>query len=108
MDLRQSDLWAKYLEELGWQVHALTSNSFAYSKKVPLLGKVVKIPRVTLPLPLKQIETLVAQGAIFFVKIEPTIETNEANLENIFSLLKNSGFTHDRWPLSPTRTIKVD
>ena len=107
-DVRQSDLWVKYLEELGWQAHVLTSNSLAYSKKIPLLGKVVKIPRVPLPLPLKQIGTLAKEPDVFFIKLEPAIQTNESNLGNILSLLKNSGFRGDRWPLSPTRTIKID
>ena len=108
MDIRQSDLWAKYLQELGWQAHSLTSNSFAYSKKIPLLGKVVKIPRVALPLPLKQIGALAKEPNVFFIKLEPAIQTNESNLGNILSLLKNSGLRGDRWPLSPTRTIKID
>ena len=107
-DIRQSNLWAKYLEGLGWQAHLLTSNSFAYSKKIPLLGRVVKIPRVTLPLPLKQIDAIAAENDVFFIKLEPAIQTNEANLGNILSLLKNSGLRGDRWPLSPTRTIKID
>ena len=75
-DIRQSSLWAKYLEELGWQAHSLTSNSFAYSKKIPLLGKVVKIPRVTLPLSLKQIEALAKESDVFFIKLDPPIQTN--------------------------------
>ena len=107
-DIRQSDLWGKYLEELGWQSHQLTSTSFAYSKKIPLIGTIMKIPRVSLPIPLKQIEDLTKKINPFFTKLEPSIETNENNLEKIFNLLKKVGFEKDRWSLSPTTTIKID
>ncbi|MEX0622126.1 MAG: peptidoglycan bridge formation glycyltransferase FemA/FemB family protein [Candidatus Woykebacteria bacterium] len=108
MDIRQSSLWAKYLEELGWQTHPLTPTSFAYSKKIPVMGTIVKIPRVPLPLPLKQIDAVVKENNVFFVKLEPAIETKQSKLDNILSLIENSGFRGDRWPLSPTRTIKID
>ncbi|OGY25511.1 MAG: hypothetical protein A2Z11_03735 [Candidatus Woykebacteria bacterium RBG_16_43_9] len=107
-DIRQSQLWSKYLEELGWETEKLTSDSFAYRKKVPILGTIIKIPRVTLPLPLKQIDELTKRRDVFFTKLETTIETGQSNLENILSLLKTNGFAADRWALSPTRTIQID
>lgn len=108
MDIRQSSLWGKYLEELGWHSHQLTSTSFAYSKKIPLIGTIVKIPRISFPIPLKQIESLVKEIDPFFTKLEPSIQTNEKNLEKILALIKRSGFTKDNWSLSPTRTIQID
>ncbi len=107
-DIRQSGLWGNYLEELGWVSHKLTSTSFAYSKKVPLIGTIMKIPRIALPIPLKQIEDLTKKIDPFFTKLEPSIQTNEKNLEKILALLKNSGFAKDNWSLSPTKTIQID
>jgi lipid II:glycine glycyltransferase (peptidoglycan interpeptide bridge formation enzyme) len=108
MDIRQSSLWAKYLEELGWQAYQLTSDSFAFSKKIPFFGTIIKIPRVPLPLPLKQIEILASEKDVFLIKLEPLIESGEPNLGNVLSLLKTGGYLQDRWALSPTRTIQID
>ncbi|MCH7541167.1 peptidoglycan bridge formation glycyltransferase FemA/FemB family protein [Patescibacteria group bacterium] len=108
MDVRQSNLWAKYLEELGWRSSELRRGYFAYFRKIPLLGTLIKIPRAPLPIPLKEIEALAQNQNSFFLKIEPTVETNENSAKSILSLLNNYGFTQDRWALSPTRTIKIN
>jgi len=107
-DIRQSDLWAKYLEELGWQAVELTSNFFVYFRPIPFLGATIKIPRALLPIPFKEIGQLAADKNAFFVKLEPKIETAESNVNNIISLLKTNGYTNDRWALNPTHTIQID
>ena len=107
-DVRQSDLWGKYLEELGWQTAQLIPGYFAYSRKIPFLGTIVKIPRAVFPIPFKEIEGLIQKANVFLLKLEPSIETSVERLENILSLIHNNGFALDRWSLSPTRTIKID
>lgn len=107
-DIRQSSLWAKYLEELGWQAIELTSNFFAYFKQIPFLGTIIKIPRAALPIPFKEIDKLAATKNAFFVKLEPKIETSESNVNNILSLLKTGGYQIDRWSLNPTTTSQID
>jgi len=108
MDIRQSDLWAKYLEELGWETEKLTSDISAYTRRIPFFGKTVKIPRAQLPLPLSQINKLLQGNDAFLVKLDPAIETNTPNLGSILNLLKKAGFAKDNWSLTPTKTVLLD
>jgi lipid II:glycine glycyltransferase (peptidoglycan interpeptide bridge formation enzyme) len=106
--IRQSDFWAKYLQELGWQAKRLDSNLFAYVKKIPFLGSLIKIPRAPLPLPFKKIDELASSENAIFVKLEPAIETKNITAASTLNLLKGYGFAQDRWSLNPTKTIVVD
>jgi lipid II:glycine glycyltransferase (peptidoglycan interpeptide bridge formation enzyme) len=108
VDIRQSNLWAKYLEELGWQTVALTPNFFVYLKKIPFLGATIKIPRAVLPIPFKDLDKLATDKNAFFVKLEPKVETSESSVKNIASLLKTNGYESDRWAFNPLRTIQID
>ncbi|OGY26624.1 MAG: hypothetical protein A2Z24_02275 [Candidatus Woykebacteria bacterium RBG_16_44_10] len=108
VDIRQSDLWAKYLQELGWQAEKLNPNLFAYVKKIPIFGSLIKVPRVPLPLPFKEIDQLAASENAIFVKFEPAIEMKDPAANKTLSLLKAHGFWQERWSLSPTKTIFVD
>ena len=107
-DIRQSGLWAKYLAELGWQAVELKSGIFAYIKAIPCLGPAIKIPRLNLPIPFKEIDALAREQNAFFVKLEPAIETADPGADKITSLLKTNGFRQDRWALNPTTTIQID
>jgi lipid II:glycine glycyltransferase (peptidoglycan interpeptide bridge formation enzyme) len=98
-DLRQSPSYANYLRALGWQVDQL-GETFIYSKKLPLLGVVIKIQRPTLPLPLKEIDNLAKGKKAFLVKIEPDL-VDSLNP-------KLPGFIKDNSPILPTRTIWID
>lgn len=108
MDIRQSDLWAKYLEELGWQAGKLSPDLYIYLRKIPFFGYTAKIPKVSLPIPFKEIDRLAAEKNIFMVKLEPTIETSDPHAENLAELLNSNGYNSDRWSLSPTKTIQID
>src|SRR4030042_4125708 len=108
MDIRQSKLWGKYLEALGWRSEELSPGYFAFARKIPFFGAIAKIPRAPLPIPFKEISSFAQKNNVFLLKIEPTVETGEKRVESILSLLKTNGFSLDRWSLSPTRTIKID
>jgi peptidoglycan pentaglycine glycine transferase (the first glycine) len=107
-DIRQSDHWAAFMEELGWKSHKLTTSGkkhFVYLRKVPLFGKILKAPRLSLPLPFAEIDALARSEGIFFSKIEP--HTSQPNSQ-ILNDLKTSGYRADRWALHPTKTIVLD
>jgi len=108
VDIRQSELWGKYLQQFGWQTVELNSNCFAYLKKIPFLGATIKIPRADLPIPFKEIDALAWEKNAFFVKIEPAVETADRGAEKIATLLRTNGFRQDRWALNPTTTIQID
>lgn len=107
-DIRQGNLWAAFMEELGWEAAKITAsgkNHFVYSRKIPLFGKILKAPRMSLPLPLSAIEDLAADNGAFFTKVEPN-----ASLPNsqVLGSLKTLGYQNDRWSLHPTKTIVLD
>ncbi|OGY24118.1 MAG: hypothetical protein A2172_01070 [Candidatus Woykebacteria bacterium RBG_13_40_15] len=108
MDIRQSKLWAAYLERLGWESIKLHNNFFAYGRKIPFFGSVIKIPRLPLPIPIKEIDGLAKNKTAFMVKIEPMIEKDDTKACKLQSSLKDAGFLFDRWALNPTATIQID
>src|SRR3972149_3712931 len=102
MEIRQSDLWAKYLEELGWQAEKISPDFYIYLRKIPFFGTTAKLPKLKLPIPFKEIRALIAKNNIFMLKLEPDIEVGEEKNESVLSLLNTNGFQNDRWALSPT------
>ena len=108
MDIRQSKLWAKYLQELGWQTIPISPIYQMYLRKIPFFGATAKLPKLKLPIPFKEIDRVAAENNIFMLKIEPEIEEGEERNESVVSLLKANGFQKDHWALSPTRTIQID
>lgn len=108
MDIRQNEAWAKYLTQLGWQPENLPLNRFAYVKRIPLLGSIVKIPRLPLPIPFKEIDSVARKHKAIFVKLEPEIETKNPYAKEPLKLFKERGFSSDKWSLNPTKTIQLD
>ena len=70
MDLRQSLEYGKYLKSLGWQIEKLGKEQ-VFIRKIPLLGNLIKIQRITPPIPFSEIEKLVKKYHAFQVIIEP-------------------------------------
>lgn len=107
-DIRQSSQWAYFMEELGWDVARIKGSGkehFVYLKKIPLFGKILKAPRLSLPLPFSEIDQFSREKNIFFSKIEPN--TAQPNSQ-ILTDLKSAGYSSDRWSLHPTKTIILD
>jgi len=101
-DIRQSPLWAKYLEKLGWQTEKIDGN-FIYIKKIPLIDSFIKIQRVK-NFDLKKLDVLRKKYRAFSIKIEPNHLASKTFTE---SLIKK-GFKKDSFPLSPPKTVWVD
>ncbi len=107
-DIRQSAHWAAFMDELGWDVQTIKTAvkpQFVYLKKAPLFGKILKAPRLALPIPFTDIDALARDQGVFFSKIEP-----HGSLPNsqVLNTLKASGYDSDRWSLHPTKTIVLD
>ncbi|MDP2670886.1 MAG: peptidoglycan bridge formation glycyltransferase FemA/FemB family protein [bacterium] len=104
MDIHQSSLWAKYMEALGWQTVDLKPG-YAYIRKLPLLGSIVKIPKASSEIDLVLVNEVSEKNKAIFTKIEPVGEVGDQKLSN--SLVK-AGFEADNWSLQPTKTLVVD
>ncbi|OGD86324.1 hypothetical protein A2Z23_00195 [Candidatus Curtissbacteria bacterium RBG_16_39_7] len=102
IDIRQSPLWATYLEKLGWRVKKIDGN-FIYIKKIPLIGSFIKIQRVK-NLNFKKLDLIRKKYRAFSIKIEPDFSTPK----NFVESLQKLGFKKDNFPLSPPKTICVD
>ena len=99
----QSKAYAGFMQKLGWEVEIISTRAdlvYLYSKKVPLLGSVAKIPRSTVSLPMDLVDQAAKEKKALFVKIEPS-----ATLDKMDALPE--GFRKDS-PILHTKTILVD
>ncbi len=75
-----------------------------YLKYIPLLGSILKFPRVSLPIPLHDIDTLARQKPCWLVLIEPYANVLDSNASRN---LTQHGFWPTRNTPSPTSTILI-
>lgn len=102
LDLRQSDKWGEYLEELGWGSHRTHGGINVYLNK-SFVATVVKIQK---PLPMTEkdideIEAYCVDLKPIFIKIEPFIGQD-------VSVLEKKGYKKSYDPLTPSSTIYID
>ena len=113
----QSPAYAKFMEKLGWEVCEVANthtNLYAYGKKIPLLGSLLKIPRSPLPLDMSPIDRLAKSKRALFTKLEPNavFETELTNLpieymsDPEFELVPEHAKKDS--PVAQTKTIVVD
>ena len=134
MDFRQSPAFSKYLESSGWKTEQLSDGTYIYIFTLPLMGKVLRIPRPTPPINFGEINRMAKKHAAILVKIEPeavVIARSESSsdvailikkdshgtyrngtslgmTETLIQDLKNNGYTFDNWSIEPTQTLIVD
>lgn len=104
LDLRQTPPWIKYMQSLGWKVEELPTGH-AFIRTLPLIGSLIKIPRINLPVSSKDLDQLAKKHRALFIKIEPNV-----TLENLNSEIRKQfkDFQIDSWSLAPTKTIVLD
>ena len=100
-DLRQSPGWTKFMSKIGWHVDYIGSLT-VFSKQIPVLGTVIRIPRPNLPLPLEEIDLLAREKKAALVKIEPNLLSPKFN-PNVMGTFHKAGS-----PVLPTRSIWID
>lgn len=100
-DLRQSKGFAHFMERLGWGATWI-GETLVLSKKVPLVGTLMRVQRPSLPLPLEELEQLARDKKAAIVKIEPNLLVDGGNPQVL------GDFRKDRSPILPTRTIWID
>lgn len=108
-DIRQSEQWAEFMRNIGWQVLELETKSSKikiFIKKIPLIGSVIKIHRPNLPIPLAEIDEIARKNRALFVKIQPNVEKQEGSA--LINELEEHSYVKDTWPLLPTKTIQID
>jgi len=96
-DIRQSPPYAKYLRRLNWQVEKL-KNGQVFIKKLPLLGSLIKIQRVS-SLDFSEIENLAQKYRAFQIILEPAANCLPPATGNYYPL---------KSPYLPTKTSILD
>lgn len=100
-DLRQSDSYAKFMSTLGWDEIKIGPVR-AFSRKISLIGTVIRVPRPNLPLPLEELEDLAKEKRAILLKIEPNVLVDHWHPQLVGPLAK------DGHPILPTRTRWID
>lgn len=103
-DLRQAEGWSRYLSSQGWRITEVKGKKLKckiYTRRIPLIGSVIKIQRPTEVPPVKEIDRIAKNHRALFVKFEPLLATN-------YQLLTKHGFKSDPNPNLPTKTTIVD
>lgn len=102
-DLRQSVPYLNWMKFLGWEI-ILVGKNYAFVRKIPLLGSVIKIQRPVEPIAFQEVAKIANQHHALFVKIEPQISQNEPSL--VFRL-KSHHYVAGKWALISTKTLLV-
>lgn len=98
MDIRQSSLYACYMQSLGWRVEQIGKWQ-AFIRPFPIIGSFIKIQRINSPIPFKEIDGLIKKYRAFRVVIEPGITNTDFEL---------FGYCRSNSPYSPSKTIHID
>src|SRR3990167_3916393 len=102
-DIRQSSLYARFMDSLGWEVKKI-GESYAYIRRFPIIGSFIKIQRIRLTIPFDKIENIRKKYRAFKTQVAPGVLIDNA-LEKEF--LKH-GYRADHSPNIPTKTIHID
>ena len=101
-DIRHSNEWLEYLKVFGWNT-AVTSNGIKMAYMNVPMGKFSKVQRApTLTTSdLAELEELAKQKKLAFIKIEPSLRQNVAEIDEF-------GFRPSRGFMSPPATLFID
>lgn len=102
IDVRQSALWSRYLELLGWKSHKL-SNGFSVQYRALLGGSLVKLQR-----PKKLTKECIKELNDFCISIHTLFCKVECINPEDTQLLKDADFEVSTFPLVPTSTMLLN
>lgn len=92
------------MKGLGWRVEKVDGCQI-FIKQFPFgLGSVIKVLRPSLPIPFEKIDKIAKKHRAWFVKLEPGQPFNHLAMKQ----LNHHGFYPSSWPLSPSKTIRID
>lgn len=99
MDIRQSPQYCQFMKLLDWRVEK-AGKWQVFIKKFPIVGSLIKIQRVTPPVPFEEIEKLAKRHRAFKVVIEFDKLLKSPRLPNTYKVYKS--------PFLPTKTIIIN
>lgn len=105
-DIRQSNEFASFMQDIGWRTEKLSGNR-VYIRKFPLFGAFAKCSRPEIPIELTEFKNFIKNNHISTFKIAPNILINNNYLSYKKRLL-SWNFKIDIDPFNPTTSIIVD
>ena len=106
-DIRQSEQYAKFMNDLGWQIEKLDQN-IIFLKKFLIVCFFAKIPKYQQLIDPNKLIKYKKQKRIFRLKLSPNLFINSNQYLNHRDKLIKSGFKIDQNPFNPTTTILID
>lgn len=106
-DIRQSDQFASFMQDIGWRVEKINATR-AYIRKLPFLGNFAKIPRPLPPFDYQSMAGLKKKLKAYQFKIAPFVLSTDKNYQNIRNDFFNLGFKTENFPFNPTTTLQID
>ena len=103
-DIRQSEMFADFMEKIGWQTKLLDKN-FIYLRRFPILGNFAKLPRIV-KLRTETIPLFIKEYNIFHMKVSPFLKVSNSS-NNLKTILFNNDFQIEKFPFNPTTTIQI-
>lgn len=98
-DIRQSEKYFQFMQRISWQVEKIGEWGI-FIRKFPLLGSLIKIQRITPPVPFSEIEKIAKKHRAFKVVVEFDQISRNPQIP--------PGYKINLSPFLPTKTIIVD
>lgn len=102
-DVRQSLLYARFMDGLGWRVEGLQGTN-VFIRKFSVFGAFIKIQRSEFPVPFSQILFLKKKYRAFKVQLAPNEKPDLRLEQNLYQ----HGYLRDPSPNIPTMTIEIN
>lgn len=99
-ELRQSKNYANYMEMINWDVDVV-EGVYIFSKKIPIIGSVVKIQRTNKKISQEKLLEVRKNKRAFMINIEPLNKVNS-------SYYISAGFNLTHVSSLPSKTIRVN
>ena len=99
-ELRQTKQYAKYMSLIGWEID-MVEGVYCYTKKIPILGSVIKIQRFDSKVKIGKIKELAKEKRAFTIYLEPISE-------ELSGYYLANGFKMSRSSSLPSKTIRID
>jgi len=106
MEIQQSAVYARYVQQLGWDVVRIKGGNM-FIRRFPLLGGYAKIQRVSRLPPLTTLLPVLQHHNVSVVAVEPDASVNQPMFQSWIAALSRS-FRVSRTHFLPTKTIRID
>jgi hypothetical protein len=103
-DLRQSDEYAMYIEDIGWRVIRTPKSGVSVFLRSIGPVRIAKSQRFKKVPDMDELSPILERNRVFMCKLEPGDGVPNSSLDQA----RHYGFRIDKWPLLGTKTLRVN